>query len=86
MRCRPPTRSLVLSQHPFLQARDRRSPEEVLESSLKIVPIMWGRILMVWESGNSEVEFRKLAKMESHSLEGVLKSLLAFLKNVKFFH
>lgn len=77
----------MLSQHPFLQARDRRSPEEVLlESSLKIVPILWGRILMVWESGNPEAEFRKLVKMESHSLEGVLKSLLAFLTNVKFFH
>ena len=77
----------MLSQHPFLQARDRRSPEEVLlESSLKIVPILWGRILMVWESGNPEAEFRKLVKMESHSLEGVLKSLLAFLTNVKLFH
>ena len=41
---------------------------------------------MVWESGNPEAEFRKLVKMESHSLEGVLKSLLAFLTNVKFFH
>ena len=68
----------MLSQHPFLQARDRRSPEEaLLESSLKIVPIMWGRILMVWESGNSEAEFRKLAKMESHSLEGVLPVYVA---------
>ena len=87
MRRRPPARSLVLSQHPFLQARDRRSPEDVLlESSLKIVPILWGRILMVWESGNPEAEFRKLVKMESHSLEGVIKSLLAFLTNVKFFH
>lgn len=53
-------------------------PEEVfLESSLKIVPIMWGRILVAWEPGDSEAEFRELTKMESHSLEGIFKVPLA---------
>lgn len=47
---------------------------------------MWGRILVAWEPGDSEAEFRELTKMESHSLEGIFKVPLALQKNVTFYH